>query len=193
MSMTLIVWKAPVVDDPDDAKRLLRPWLEHGDTSAFEPSADVAAVYEKLREKYPDDPSSENYSDKNCPWSDIPIERSDRLLALDIRWNADPKVLDDITALARVHGLVLYDPQGPDITLPTDPISEPTEFRAPTPLEWLQGAALAAFLVGLTYAASLIPFWWLRWPAMLVSGLFAAAALFVFGAMFFWRRILKPD
>ena len=38
MSMTLILWKAPVLDDPDDAKSLLEPWYERDDDSAFAPS-----------------------------------------------------------------------------------------------------------------------------------------------------------
>ena len=36
---------------------------------------------------------------------------------------------------------------------------------------------------GLTYAAWLIPIGWLRWPAVIVAGFFAAAGLFVLGAM----------
>jgi hypothetical protein len=44
MSETLILWKAPVVDDPDEAARLLAPYYDDGDESAFEPSPDVTAV-----------------------------------------------------------------------------------------------------------------------------------------------------
>lgn len=191
MSMTLILWKAPVVDDADEAKRLLRPWLDHEDTSRFEPSPDVTGVYQRLREKYPDDPSPESDLEDKCPWADTPIRASDRLLVLDIRWSADPQVLDDITALARLHGLVLYDPQGPDLHLPTDPIEELAEAPAPRLLDWLHAVGLALLLIGLTYAATLIPFWWLRWPAMLVFGFFAAAAIFLVGAMILERRILN--
>jgi hypothetical protein len=31
MSMTLILWKAPVVDDPDEAEKRLGAWYETGD------------------------------------------------------------------------------------------------------------------------------------------------------------------
>jgi hypothetical protein len=36
MSMTLILWKAPVVDDPDEAQKLLSALYETGDDSGFE-------------------------------------------------------------------------------------------------------------------------------------------------------------
>ena len=39
MSMTLILWKAPLVEDGDEAKALIARWYETGDDSAFEPRA----------------------------------------------------------------------------------------------------------------------------------------------------------
>ena|SRR5688572_18031242 len=57
MSMTLLLWKAPIVREPEAAETLLSPWYEHNDDSAFEPSADVAAVRGKLRARYPDAPA----------------------------------------------------------------------------------------------------------------------------------------
>ena len=193
MSMTLILWKAPVLDDPDDAKSLLEPWYERDDDSAFAPSEDVATVRERLRASYPDDPSSETHSDESCPWSDLPIEDNDRLLVLHIRWGADPQVLADITAFARIHGLVLYNPQGPDIILPTEPVQQLTEIPSPTLFEWAKAIGIAAVLMGLTWAAWLIPIGWLRWPLVLISGFLAAAGLFVVFAMIFGRRILERD
>ena len=53
MSMTLILWKAPVVDDPDEAEELTRPWYEIEDDGAFEPSADIAIVANELRRRWP--------------------------------------------------------------------------------------------------------------------------------------------
>ena len=180
MSMTLILWKAPVVDDPDEAKALLKPWYEHGDDSAFEPSVDIARLADQLRTRWPDDFEAE--APDNCPWADMPFEQSDRLLAIHIRWGADDVAIAAIYVLAKKHGLILYDPQGPDIFLPTDPI-DPGPVPPPAASEWLKACAIAAVLVGLTYAAWLIPIGWLRWPAVIVAGFFAAAALFVVGAM----------
>ena len=180
MSMTLILWKAPVVGDPDDADALLTPWYEQGDDSAFEPSEDIARAADMLRSRWPD--SYEGEPPATCPWADMPFEQSDRLLALHIRWGADDAAVAAIYVLAKKLELVLYDPQGPDIFLPSDPI-DPGPIPPPTAFEWFKGVAIAAFLCALTYAAWLIPWWWLKWPAVAVAGFFAAAGLFVIGAM----------
>jgi hypothetical protein len=42
--MTLLLWKAPVVDDSDQAEALLKPYYDRGDESAFEPSDAVAEM-----------------------------------------------------------------------------------------------------------------------------------------------------
>jgi hypothetical protein len=175
MSMTLTLWKAPVVDDPDEAKKLIEPWYEREDDSGFEPSDDLAVVLGRLLERYPFDPET-----GSAPWADGP-ENSGRVLDLSIRWGGDDRILADITALARIHELVLYDPQGPDIFLPTDPI-DPGPVPLPKAFEWFKAFAMAAVLCALTYAAWLIPIWWLKWPAVVIAGFLAAAALFVVGA-----------
>ena len=177
MSMTLILWKAPVVDDPDEAKVLLTPWYISEDESAFEPNGDLKTVYDMLLRQYPFD--WERGSD---PWADPP-QVSDRLLVLSIRWGTQSRVLADITALARKFDLVLYDPQGPDVFLSTDPIEELTEIPPPTAWEWFKSLAIPAALLALTYAAWLIPIGWIRWPAVIVAGFFLAAGLFVSGLM----------
>jgi hypothetical protein len=207
MSMTLILWKGPVVDDPGEAQSLTEAWYEAGDDSAFEPSPDIARVADELRRRWPyrelsnaetvarmSEEERRQYSPEalkeirgidepeRSPWADLPFEQSDRLLALDIRWSADDEVVAAITALARKYELVLYDPQGPDVFLPTDPIDTgPTP--PPTLMDWLKIVAIGAFLCGLTYAAWLIPIGSLKWPAVVVAGFFASAGLFVLGAM----------
>ena len=151
MSMTLILWKAPVVDDPDDAQLLLNAWYESEDDSAFEPSADIAIVAAELRRLYPwrdltneetvarmSEEEQSRYkpealsevsgAEDGDPWAEMPFYQTDRLLSVEVRWGADDAVIAAIVALARKHELVLYDPQGPDVFLPTDPIEELTEF-----------------------------------------------------------------
>jgi hypothetical protein len=178
--MTLILWKAPVVDDPDAAAKLLDPWYETGDDNAFEPSEDIARVADALRSRWPDEYEGEPPDD--CPWADMPFEQSDRLLAIHIRWGADDRAIAAIYVLAKKHELLLYDPQGPDVFLPNDPLdSEP--IPPPTAWEWFKGFAIAAVLCALTYAAWLIPIWWLKWPVVIIAGFVAAAGLFVVGAM----------
>jgi hypothetical protein len=186
VSYTLILWKAPVTDDPDEANRLLRPWYDAGDDSSFEPSEELAIVLRRLLDRYPFDPES-----GSPPWADGP-ENTGRLLDLSIRWGGDNRILADITALARIHELVLYDPQGPDVFLPTDPIEELTEFPGFRLGDWLKIGGMVAVLSGITYAAWLIPHW-IRWPAVVVAGFFALAAWFVLIAMIFGRQIVNSD
>lgn len=175
--MTLILWKAPVVDDPDEAKALLTPWYVNEDESAFAPSTDLQTVHDILLKQYPFD-----WDRGSDPWADPP-QVSDRMLVLGIRWGTQSRVLADITALARKFDLVLYDPQGPDVFLSTDPIEELTEIPPPTAWEWFKSLAIPAVLLALTYAAWLIPIGWIRWPAVIVAGFFLAAGLFVSGLM----------
>jgi len=100
--MTLILWKAPVVDDPDEAKALLTPWYVTEDESAFTPSGDLKAVYDILLEQYPFD-----WDRGSDPWADPP-QVSDRMLVLSIRWGTQSPVLADITALARKFDSTVY-------------------------------------------------------------------------------------
>lgn len=178
--MTLILWKAPVVDSPDEAKALLDAWYENGDDSAFEASEDIARVADSLRSRWPD---WETEPPGNCPWADMPFEQSDRLLAIHARWGADDAAIAAIYVLARKHELILYDPQGPDMFLPADPLPSSEPIPPPSAFDWFKAVAIAVLLVGLTYAAWLIPIGWLRWPALVVAGFVAAAGLFVLGAM----------
>ena len=187
MSMTLILWKSPVVDDPDEAKRLLEPWYDHGDDGAFEPSADLGIMLERLLERWPFDPEAGSE-----PWADGP-ENTGRLLDLSIRWGGDGRILADITALAKIHDLVIYDPQGPDIILPTEPIEELTKFPGFKLVDWLKIVGIIAVLGTLTFGAWLIPHW-IRWPAVVIAGFFTSAAIFVLGCMIFGRQIMtSPD
>lgn len=206
--MTLILWKAPVVDDADEARALTAAWYETEDDSAFEPSDDIASLADELRRRWPyrelsneetvarmSQEERQQYSPEalkeiwgvdepeGSPWADLPFWQSGRLLALSIRWGADDEVVAAIYALAKKCELVLYDPQGPDVFLPTDPIEELTEIPLPTAFEWFKAVAIAAFLCAVTYAAWQIPIWWLKWPAVIIAGFLAAAGLFVVGAM----------
>ena len=220
MSMTLILWKAPVVEDADEANALLQSWYETEDDSAFEPSDDIAKVADELRRRWPywrisgeelvgsmSEEERSRYTAEGLaqlresgsvrqaddgPWADLPFWQSERLLSLDIVWSADDEVGAAIYALARVHELVLYDPQGPEVYLPTDPIIEEEEFPGFGLGDWLKIGAMVAALTGVTYAAWLIPHW-LKWPIVLVAGFFALAAWFVLVAMMFGRQIMKPE
>ena len=181
--MTLVLWKAPVVDDPDEAEALLEPYYERSDDSGFEPSADVARLREVLLRRFPGD-ASDHESGTSSPWADFPPEETGRLLLLSIRWGADDAVLDEIAALAREHGLVLYDPQGPSVYLPTEPIVEPEPIR----LRFADYATTMLFvLLGVVvFAAG----WWLpvpilNWVIMVAGGFLTAVAVFLLAILAF--------
>jgi hypothetical protein len=216
MSMTLILWKAPVVREPEEAEALLKPFYDSEDDSAFEPSPDLAIVANELRRLYPwrdltneETVAAMSQEERNRydpealkeirgveggePWADLPFYQTDRLLMVDVRWGADDAVIAAIVALARKFDLVLFDPQGPDVVLSTDPIDELTEFPGFQALDWLKIVAINLLLGSLTYAAWQIPIGWLRWPAVVIGAFITSAALFVLGAMIFAPRIMGAD
>jgi hypothetical protein len=174
--MTLILWKAPVVDDPDKAARLLEPFYERSDDSAFEPSPDIAKVADELLRRFPDA--------ENGPWADSAPDPAERVLLLTIRWGADDAVIDAIVELAREHELVLYDPQGPDVHLPTDPIDS-----APTPppslFDHLKVVGMGLIAAGVFWLGWRIDVPVLNWVLMIVGGFFLTVILFLLGIFIF--------
>jgi hypothetical protein len=210
MSMDLYLWKAPVTGDEDEARKLVDRYFDANEQGVFEPSADIAVAADELLRLYPYWPisgeellagmseeergryteeglaqlrESGSYTqDEDGPWSDLPFEQTKNLLILNIRWSADDKVLDDIVRIGRERELVIYDPQGPSVYLPDDP-EDTGPIPKPRARDWLSIIAMCTPLLALTYAAWLIPIGWLKWPAVIVAGFFAAAGLFVLGGM----------
>jgi hypothetical protein len=169
MGMNLYLWKAPVVDDPDEAARLVDAYENHGDESAFESSADVVAVAKELQRRFP--------NSMEAPW-DVPGTNVDRIIALSMPWGTDDAVLDAIVELARKHGLVLYDPQGPDVSLPTDPIDTGPE-PPPRFVDYLKIVLIGVAAGGVFWLG-----WWidvpiLDWVLMIVGGFFVSVVLFL--------------
>lgn len=176
--MTLILWKAPVVDDPDEAAELLQPYYESGDDSAFQPSAVLATVADELRRRFPDG--------DDAPWADGPPESTGRLLITSIRGSADDAVIEAIEQLARQHELVLYDPQGPDVHPPGE-----TEESGPPETAKLSDY-LFFVLVGLGAAGVFWLGWWievpvLEWILMLAGGFGVSVVIFLL-----WILIFEP-
>jgi hypothetical protein len=172
MAGTLIVWKRPKVVDEDDAKRLLREYHETGDESAFEPSGDVASFYEDVMALWP--PLEElDLDDKSLPasWAQTP-ERSDRVVSMDYSWSASGALLDDIERLAREHGLVLYDPQGPVVVDPDQPETE----YVPDAREIVRITALLIGALVVAVGAWYLSITVLSWIVIVVAVLFALMA-----------------
>lgn len=174
--MTLFLWKAPVVDDPDEAERLLQPFNEREDDSAFQSSAALTAVASELRRRFPDA--------EHGPWADSPPEPSDRLLLLSIRWGADNAVIDAIVELARTHELVLYDPQGPDITLPGDPVDS-GPVSPPRLIDYLTFVVMGLAGAGVFWLGWRIDVPVIDWILMIVGAFFFSVVIFLLGILLF--------
>lgn len=182
MSMTLILWKAPVVAEPDDATRLLEPYYERGDDSAFLPSPDIATVSNELRRRFPDV--------EDGPWAGgLPPTEVDRVLRLTIRWSADADVLNEIVEVAREYDLIAYDPQGPSFYMP-HPV--PTGPIAPMPRPSVRDH-LKVIAMGVVAGGVFLLGWWIQvpvldWILMLVGGFFLTVILFLLGIL-----IVRPE
>jgi hypothetical protein len=177
MSMSLILWKTPVIDDPDQAKLLVDRLLEQGDEDVLEASEDVVRFYDELTARYP---PLETFSDEELeagasPWADSP-ERSDRHVFLAIRWSASDDVLHAIDELARTYELVLYDPQGPNVGVPSVARDEVVR---PTRGEVARTFVLAFFGVVLAAGAWILSIPILTWMLVIVGGFVTFVAIFV--------------
>ena len=180
MSMTLILWKAPVVDDEDEAKRLLEPYYDREDDGAFEPSADIATVSAELLRRFPES--------EDGPWADFPPEQTERLLLLSIRWSADDAVLAAIEQLARQHELVLYDPQGPTLHLPTDPIDDAGPTPPPRFRDYLTFVLIGLAAVGVFWLGWRIDVPVLDWLLMIVGGFGVSVVVFLLAILLLGPR-----
>lgn len=170
MSGTLIVWKAPIVEDEKAAARLLSDYFGSSGDAVFEPSEDVKKFYDEIVAAYPIDSWEE---DETPTWAGAP-HRSDRVVVLDYSWSAPGGFLDDIQRLARVHELVLYDPQGPDVHLPNEPPAEP---YVPTARDTLRLARLGLIAVAVAVGAWYLSIPILSWIVIGVAGVVMLASL----------------
>src|SRR4051812_28117966 len=121
MSMDLIAWKEPAVASEEDAAAVVRRSNESDDAAVFAPSEDVLRFYDELMARFP--AVDRESTPEEDPWASAP-ERSDRVIEMSLRWSVPDQTLDAIVALARKHGLVLYDPQGPSLHSPEQPVGE---------------------------------------------------------------------
>jgi hypothetical protein len=217
--MDLYLWKAPVIDDPDEARALIDRYFDNDEKGVFEPSPAIAALAEELRRLYPiryvpgeelvagmSEEERSQYTeeglsqlreagsytqDEDGPWADLPLHQREELLALNIRWSADNAVLDRIVELAKAHDLVIYDPQGPDVYRAVD-AGEAQADEKPTAKDFLSVMLLFLPIAGATLAAWwFIPWGWLRWPLVAIGIFFTiAAAIVVYSTI---EAALQPD
>ena len=93
-------------------------------------------------------------------------------------------LLDAIAQLAFEHQLVLYDPQGPDVGIPTDP-SQVTPTPPPRIIDILKIVPIAAAAVGVFWLGWRIEIPVLNWILMIVGGFFITVILFLIGIFIF--------
>ena len=170
MSGTLIVWKGPIVEDEQAAARLLKDYFASSGDSAFEPSEDVTTFYDEIVAAYPVDSWAE---DATPTWAGAP-HRSDRVVMLEYSWSAPDAFLDEIQRLARIHELVLYDPQGPDVHLPNEPAAQP---YVPTARDTLRLARLGLIAIAVALGAWYLSIPILSWIVIGLAGLVVLASL----------------
>ena len=177
---TLIVWKAPAVADERQAAALLEDYHATGDESAFTRDPAVERFLDEILARWPALESHDPEDPEPPPtWSSTP-GRSDRVVALDYSWSAPDELLDDVERLAREHGLVLYDPQGPDVHLPDDP---PDEEFVPDAREVARVTAIGVAAVVVGVIAWLVSITVLSWIVIVVAAfvaLMAASTLVVY-------------
>ncbi|HKY51838.1 MAG TPA: hypothetical protein VJP45_11340 [Candidatus Limnocylindria bacterium] len=111
MSYTLLVWGSPVPDSAREAGELIK---RPSDTT-FDATPALVAFVRELLDEFPTiaaDP-------KRSPWSVMPTP-SERFVELDFSSRAKDADIERVVALARRHGLVVYDPEGPALYPPPE-------------------------------------------------------------------------
>ena len=184
MSFDLFAWKTPAVADEAEAAPLIKRYVDTGDDRGFGASSDVASFYDELSRKYPPpEPGTSATPRRDRDRWGIELEPSDRLLVVSMTWNTPDEVLDDVVALARKHGLVLFDPQGPTLHAP-EGAPAPDDVAAQV-RQALAGGAFGALLV---LVGVYIPWRILSWPAIAIGSFLVVMALYTFGVLWSARR-----
>ena len=183
MSFDLYAWHTPLTTDEDEAEALFKRYADSDDETVFAQSQSVRNFYEALIRALPPR-MSEDVPAEEDPWSVAPMP-SDRIVAMHLRWSTPGGTLDTIVDLARRHGLVLYDPQGPSIHSPALDDDEPVDVDIPGQLRQATIAGLAG--AAIIYGATFIPWRIISWPLM------AIGAFLALGTIYTYVVIWKPE
>ncbi|SNT51362.1 hypothetical protein SAMN05421812_1089 [Asanoa hainanensis] len=116
MSFDLVV----VAIDPNASDEQVRAMVRRCDSgSHVEGELDdrIVGFYESLRSHYPDFPPY----DEDSPWMSTPLDVGIDHVSMQLSYSqrSDP-ALSLIDELARRYGLMIYDPQGDEVTRPDD-------------------------------------------------------------------------
>jgi hypothetical protein len=114
VSFDLFAWNVPVPGSAVQGGELLDRFFE-GDPETLGAGTPLQDFRAALVAEYP--PLEDLAETEESPWAMTPSE-SDRLVEIHLVWSAGDAVLLRIVELAIQHGVVLYDPQGPDVHSP---------------------------------------------------------------------------
>jgi hypothetical protein len=119
MSFDLAVWDSHVAVTNAEADEIYAKLCE-GQPLAGLPSPAIQSFYTELIAKWPeiDTVAKENLDDLDlCPWS-CALYRSGRYVVMSCVWSRAEKVRAFVESLANKHGLVQFNPQTGEASLP---------------------------------------------------------------------------
>ncbi|GAA4563711.1 hypothetical protein GCM10023176_08210 [Micromonospora coerulea] len=112
MSFDLVVLAVEPATSLDDMRRMIEHCasLVHRDG---EPDPRIIGFYEELQESLPDHPPY----DRESPWMSAPLAVGIDHVSMSISHSPrGTKAVQAVCQLAERHGLVIYDPQGNEVT-----------------------------------------------------------------------------
>jgi hypothetical protein len=115
MPFDLAVFAVAPGSDEATIRALIHECYERMDHVEGDIDERIMRFYEELCAVYPDHPPY----DQNSPWSSTPLSTAIDHVIMHIRWSADNEVIHVVGRLAERHDLVLYDPQGDTIYVPS--------------------------------------------------------------------------
>ncbi|MEV6370400.1 hypothetical protein AB0L86_26295 [Micromonospora musae] len=112
MSFDLVV----LAVEPSAAPEAVREMADHCTDSEHrvgELDPRIVSFYEELRVRFPDHPPY----DPASPWMSAPLNVGIDHVSMNISYSArGDEALDVVLDLAKRHGLIIYDPQGDEVT-----------------------------------------------------------------------------
>lgn len=130
-----------------------------GDASALVPHPSIDAFYAELTARHPeiDTIPEEKIDDHDyCPWS-CKLDYSPSYVIMCCVWSKANYVHDLVQALARKHGLVLYDPQSEKVTYPDGSTGGSAKRGMSRSVAWVLGSFALLFAGIFVYSERMAP------------------------------------
>ena len=111
MSYDLGVWHAARPMTTEEAGQVYLKLCD-GDVSQVQAHPSVASFLAELTRTYPEIDDWDEADIESCPWS-IAFDKSDRHVLMCMAYSRADEIVPFVESLARKHGLVCFNPQGP--------------------------------------------------------------------------------